>query len=293
VVSAESDACAAPLTTKLAPGSVWKVAATARSGLKSCAQARRPRKSRRPPASRNDVLARRPSSLRLSVKLLLLDADANELRIAATQSLSEMYRSKPNLKVGQSISGRALKERRPIAVLDVTKDPDYMYPDLARKEGLCSLLSVPMLVKDKPSAMTVASDGQLILAHADGTVTSVKPPGRLGQMFSSPSPTPLATQQGEIARRWVGHIRNGSLQGVLVRLLTRGCSLQVAVKPALGVFAVCVALAVMFAAGWLVLRRGKRSVAGVQRQVRAAAGEPDRCLGPVWRAGVGRHPGPL
>jgi len=32
----------------------------------------------------------------------------------------------------------------------VTKDPGYMYPDLARKEGLCSLLSVPMLVKDKP-----------------------------------------------------------------------------------------------------------------------------------------------
>jgi len=82
--------------------------------------------------------------------IMLLDLERDELRIAATQSLSEMYRSKPNLKVGQSISGRALKERRPIAVLDVTKDPDYMYPDLARKEGLCSLLSVPMLVKDKP-----------------------------------------------------------------------------------------------------------------------------------------------
>ncbi len=50
----------------------------------------------------------------------------------------------------KSISGQALKERRPIAVLDVTKDPGYGYPDLARKEGLCSLLSVPMLVKDKP-----------------------------------------------------------------------------------------------------------------------------------------------
>jgi len=82
--------------------------------------------------------------------IMLLDPERDELRIAATQSLSEMYRSKPNLKVGQSISGRALKERRPIAVLDVTKDPDYMYPDLARKERLCSLLSVPMLVKDKP-----------------------------------------------------------------------------------------------------------------------------------------------
>jgi hypothetical protein len=32
VVSAESLACDAPLTTKLAPGSVWKVAAIERSG---------------------------------------------------------------------------------------------------------------------------------------------------------------------------------------------------------------------------------------------------------------------
>ena len=82
--------------------------------------------------------------------IVLLDPEHDELRIVATQSLSESYRRKPNLKVGQSISGRALKDRRPIAVLDVTKDPGYMYPDLARKEGLCSLLSVPMLVKDKP-----------------------------------------------------------------------------------------------------------------------------------------------
>ena len=32
VTSAESEACTAPLTTKLAPGSVWKVAAIERSG---------------------------------------------------------------------------------------------------------------------------------------------------------------------------------------------------------------------------------------------------------------------
>src|SRR2546426_9944448 len=43
----------------------------------------------------------------------------------------------------------SLHDALPI-LLDVTKDPGYMYPDLARKEGLCSLLSVPMLVKDKP-----------------------------------------------------------------------------------------------------------------------------------------------
>jgi hypothetical protein len=37
VTSAESATCPAPLTTKLAPGSAWKVAAIDRSGWKSCA----------------------------------------------------------------------------------------------------------------------------------------------------------------------------------------------------------------------------------------------------------------
>jgi GAF domain-containing protein len=81
--------------------------------------------------------------------IMLLDEASGELRIAATQSLSEQYRRKPNLKVGQSISGRAVKERRPIIVVDVSTDRDYMYPDMAKKEGLCSLVSVPMMVRDK------------------------------------------------------------------------------------------------------------------------------------------------
>jgi signal transduction protein with GAF and PtsI domain len=81
--------------------------------------------------------------------IMLLDEASGELRIAATQSLSEQYRRKPNLKVGQSIIGRAVKDRRPIIVLDVCTERDYMYPDMAKKEGLCSLLSVPMMVRDK------------------------------------------------------------------------------------------------------------------------------------------------
>ena len=81
--------------------------------------------------------------------IMLLDPEKSEIEIAATQSLSEDYRHKPPLKVGQSISGQAVKEKRPIAVLDVTKEEGYMYRDLARKEGLCSLLCVPMMVKDR------------------------------------------------------------------------------------------------------------------------------------------------
>jgi signal transduction protein with GAF and PtsI domain len=81
--------------------------------------------------------------------ILLLDQPAGELRIVATQSLSEQYRLKPPMKVGQGISGRVVQEHRPVIVPDVTREKDYSYPDLARKEGLCSLLSVPMLIRDK------------------------------------------------------------------------------------------------------------------------------------------------
>jgi signal transduction protein with GAF and PtsI domain len=42
-----------------------------------------------------------------------------------------------------------VKERRPIIVADVTKERDYMYPDMAKKEGLCSMVSVPMMVREK------------------------------------------------------------------------------------------------------------------------------------------------
>jgi signal transduction protein with GAF and PtsI domain len=81
--------------------------------------------------------------------IMLLDEKKQELIIAATQSLSKEYLNKKNLKVGQSISGRVVKERQPITVLDVTKEPGFMYPNIAKKEGLVSMLCVPMMIKDR------------------------------------------------------------------------------------------------------------------------------------------------
>ncbi|MCS7152111.1 MAG: GAF domain-containing protein [Endomicrobia bacterium] len=81
--------------------------------------------------------------------IMLLDEKKEELIIKATQSLSEKYKNKPPVKIGSSISGLAVKERRPIFVLDVKKDPRYMFPSIAEEEGLCSMLAVPMVVKDK------------------------------------------------------------------------------------------------------------------------------------------------
>lgn len=81
--------------------------------------------------------------------LMLIDEKNNELVIRATQSISEEYNKKTPLKIGKGISGKVAEENRPLAVKDVTKEKEYMYQDIAKKEGLCSLLCVPLSVKGR------------------------------------------------------------------------------------------------------------------------------------------------
>ncbi len=81
--------------------------------------------------------------------IMLLDSKGAELSIKATQSLSEEYKKKPNLKVGASLMGEVVKMRKPLVVENVQKEKRYFYRELAAKEGLTSMLAVPMIVKDK------------------------------------------------------------------------------------------------------------------------------------------------
>ncbi len=81
--------------------------------------------------------------------LMLLNEERGELIIGATQSLSDEYRNKPPLKVGQSLSGLVVRDRKPLVVLDVQGDGRYAYPDVAKREGLRSLLCVPMMVHER------------------------------------------------------------------------------------------------------------------------------------------------
>lgn len=81
--------------------------------------------------------------------IMLLDEDSQELVIAAAHGLSEEYLDKGPIKVGESIAGRVIQEGRPIAVYDIRTDPRHAYPEHARMEGLCSLLSVPLSLKGR------------------------------------------------------------------------------------------------------------------------------------------------
>lgn len=80
--------------------------------------------------------------------LWLIDEETQELTIRATQAMSEEYLKERALKVGEGIVGLVAEEKKPIVILDVSKDKRYKEKDLAKKEGLVSMLSVPMMVKD-------------------------------------------------------------------------------------------------------------------------------------------------
>lgn len=80
---------------------------------------------------------------------LMLLNEKNELAIRATQTVSEAYTKKTPIKLGEGVSGKAAQENKPIVVYDVQKDARYKYKDIAKKEGISSLLSVPMAVKGK------------------------------------------------------------------------------------------------------------------------------------------------
>lgn len=81
--------------------------------------------------------------------LMLLDPEKKELVIKATQSISEAYNKKPNIRLGVGIAGLVAQTNKPICVLDVKEDSRYLNRDIAKKEGLCSLASVPLAVKGR------------------------------------------------------------------------------------------------------------------------------------------------
>jgi signal transduction protein with GAF and PtsI domain len=81
--------------------------------------------------------------------LWLLDEKEKVLKIRATQTMSEEYLKERSLNLGEGVVGYVAEQKKPLAILDVLKEPRYKEKALARKESLVSMLSVPLTVKDK------------------------------------------------------------------------------------------------------------------------------------------------
>ena len=76
--------------------------------------------------------------------LFLINRKNNELQLATSYGLSDEYINKGPVSALRSIA-QSLEEG-PVAIFDVMDDPRIQYPNEAQKEGIASILSVPIVV---------------------------------------------------------------------------------------------------------------------------------------------------
>ncbi len=79
----------------------------------------------------------------------LLDRPARVLTLAASRGLSPEYLAKGPVEVARSPLDREALEGRVVRVADVTTDPRFQYPAEAAREGLRSLLCVPLRFRSR------------------------------------------------------------------------------------------------------------------------------------------------
>ena len=80
--------------------------------------------------------------------LMLLDRKTDQLEVASSSGLSPEYLEKGPISALMSIA-QSITEG-PVAIYDVTDDPRLQYPEAAVREGIRSILSVPLVLRDKP-----------------------------------------------------------------------------------------------------------------------------------------------
>jgi len=81
--------------------------------------------------------------------LRLVDEAQDELAVRAARSAIENYHAKPPIKLNEGINGLVVQERRPVTVADIRSDPRFPFREAAQREGLVSMLSVPLIVRER------------------------------------------------------------------------------------------------------------------------------------------------
>lgn len=81
--------------------------------------------------------------------IFLHNEDNTHLVLRSAKRSTPLYRDRPPLVVGEGVTGRVAATGEAVYVADVRAEPAYTSSDLARAEGLVSLLSVPLMVRER------------------------------------------------------------------------------------------------------------------------------------------------
>ncbi len=83
--------------------------------------------------------------------LWLIDEDENPnmIRLKATQAIDPEYVKDRSLKLTEGVVGYVATYKYPLIVDDVLKEPRFKEKEMAKKLGLVSMVSVPLMVQDE------------------------------------------------------------------------------------------------------------------------------------------------
>lgn len=80
----------------------------------------------------------------------ILDEKGQNLEIRAAHGLSQEYLKKGPIEIEKNPLDQKVLRGEIVNTLDVAKEPLFRYPKEGKKEGICSLLSVPLKMGEKP-----------------------------------------------------------------------------------------------------------------------------------------------
>ncbi len=92
--------------------------------------------------------------------LLLLDDSREWLDLRASHGAGAEYIHKPRLALGESLVGTVLRRKKPVQVENVQISSRYQNVEIAQREGLVSLLSVPLLYSNEATGVLNVYTGQ-------------------------------------------------------------------------------------------------------------------------------------
>jgi signal transduction histidine kinase len=93
--------------------------------------------------------------------LLMLDPDREWLELRSSYGAGDAYINKPRLSVEESFLGTVVRRKKPLQLENVQLSTRYQHIEVARQEGLISLLSVPLIFAGNCTGTLNVYTGQL------------------------------------------------------------------------------------------------------------------------------------
>ncbi len=82
----------------------------------------------------------------------LLDSTGQHLELVAAAGVSQAYLSKGAVDVERSAVDQKVLQGESVMIYDIARDPGYQYPEEALREGIRSVMAVPLIAPDRSGA---------------------------------------------------------------------------------------------------------------------------------------------